>query len=819
MTDLRPISLCNVLMRILSKVMTNRLKPCLNSIISDKQSAFVEGRLLTDNVVIAYELNHYIRRKTQGKVGIAGLKVDVSKAYDRLEWCFIENMLNRFGFHQQWIDRIMACVRSVSYSFLHNGEVFGNVNPQRGIRQGDPISPYLYILCAEGLSAIIRRSEQAGLIHGCVVARGAPSISHLLFADDCYLFFRATGIEASNMKGILQRYELMSGQAINFNKSSVTFSPNTTVENRLQVCARLEVQEQDRPGKYLGMPMYVGNNKNDVFGFLIDRVTQKLQGWSNKSLSKGGKLVLLKTAAQSISNFWMNLFLIPANIWESIERRMNGFWWGQGQSGRGIRWMAWEKLCVSKYGGGLGVKNLRSFNLAMLAKQGWRILNEENPLVSKLFKARYFPKTDFLNATAGANPSYVWRSILSAQDAIRAGCRRRIGDGADTKVWGSPWLPCINNGYLTTTVVLDLEDITVNSLIDEITGRWDQDILNELFNDRDRNLIQKIPVPSCRRRDEWFWLLEDKGKLTVKSVYWNLQGMHDMSYRSLWKSLWSLKIPSKVATFLWRVCRGCLPTLAALAVKHVSVDTTCPWCHTENEDDLHILFQCEFAKTVWAMVGLQDEVVLSQNESCFNMFVRVFQMATIEKRVLIGMVCWSLWHRRNKWVWERVNGSAFGVKAAAMNLLADWRRAHEECGRSLGSAVMGVQHWSTPPVGWYKINTDAAIFHDGSVGLGSVIRDSTGRFIRARCGRVVGGWQPREAEALSLKEALSWVKSLALEHCIFESDSMSLVKACKGDQGASYFHTIVLDCVELCKHFIMCKLISFVGLRIAWLIC
>lgn len=105
-------------MRILSKVMTNRLKPCIKSLVSDKQSAFIEGRMLTDNALIAYEVNHYIRRKTQGKYGVAGLKVDISKAYDRLEWSFIENMLEKFGFNQVWINRIMVCVKSVSYSFL-----------------------------------------------------------------------------------------------------------------------------------------------------------------------------------------------------------------------------------------------------------------------------------------------------------------------------------------------------------------------------------------------------------------------------------------------------------------------------------------------------------------------------------------------------------------------------------------------------------------------------------------------------------------------------------------------------------------------------
>lgn len=117
-------------MHILSKVMTNRLKMCLNSIVSDKQSAFIEGRMLIDNALIAYEVNHYIHRKTQGKYGIAGLKINIFKAYDRLEWSFMENMLMRFGFNHQWIHRVMTCVNSVSYSFLHNGEVFGHIIPQ-----------------------------------------------------------------------------------------------------------------------------------------------------------------------------------------------------------------------------------------------------------------------------------------------------------------------------------------------------------------------------------------------------------------------------------------------------------------------------------------------------------------------------------------------------------------------------------------------------------------------------------------------------------------------------------------------------------------
>lgn len=374
MGDLRPISLCNVFIRIISKVMTNRLKTCLGTIISDKQSAFIEGRSLTDNVLIAFEVNHYMRRRTQGSMGIAGLKLDVSKAYDRLEWAFIRSMMERFGFHHTWINRIMTFISSVTYCFLHNGEQFGYVVPSRGVRQGDPISPYIYIMCVEGLSSIIRRNEEAGLLHGCRIATGAPVISHLLFADDCYLFFKANKVEANVMKRILDRYADISGQIINYNKSAITFSPNTRREDRTEVCLQLGVQEQDKPGKYLGMPMFIGRKKSSVFAFLVDRVESKLQTWNAQNISKAGKVTLLKTAAQSIPNFWMNLLLIPLDVCETIERKMNAYWWGGGRNQKGIRWMSWDRLCDVRVGGGLSFKKLRDFNISMLAKQAWRPL-------------------------------------------------------------------------------------------------------------------------------------------------------------------------------------------------------------------------------------------------------------------------------------------------------------------------------------------------------------------------------------------------------------------------------------------------------------
>lgn len=193
-------------------------------------------------------------------------------------------MIKKFGFNELWINRIMELVQMVSYSFLQNGNIFGHIIPFRGIRQGDPISPYIYILCAEGLSSILRRNEEAGLLHGCGITRGAPPISHLLFTDDCYFFFKENGSEASVMKRILNRYEDISGQVINYIKSAVMFSPNTTTACRKDVCEHVGVNELLKHGTYLGMPMIVGRNKSETFSFLLEKVQQKLHRWQNQSL-------------------------------------------------------------------------------------------------------------------------------------------------------------------------------------------------------------------------------------------------------------------------------------------------------------------------------------------------------------------------------------------------------------------------------------------------------------------------------------------------------------------------------------------------------
>jgi hypothetical protein len=223
MKDLRPIALCNVLYKMVSIFVANRRKFCLDKCILEEQSAFVEGRSILDNALIAMEVIHALKRRTRGCKGELTLKLDISKAYDKVDWGFLKGILTRLGFSDKWVQWMM-CVITVNYSVLMNFDKVGPIYPGRGLKQGDPLSSYLFILATEGLTTLIKQSIGRGEIHGIKICRGAPMMTHLLFADDCFLFCRANIAEASHLMSVLDTYSAASGHELNLSKSEVFFS-------------------------------------------------------------------------------------------------------------------------------------------------------------------------------------------------------------------------------------------------------------------------------------------------------------------------------------------------------------------------------------------------------------------------------------------------------------------------------------------------------------------------------------------------------------------------------------------------------------------
>jgi len=555
MSDLRPISLCNVIYKIISKVLANRLKHMMSKCISQEQSAFVENRSIVDNVMVASEILHHMKCKNNGKVGEVALKIDISKAFDRVDWSFVKRMMISLGFHTRWVNWMSICMESVHYQVLVNGESVGPVVPKRGLRQGDPLSPYLFILCAKGLSKLIKKSEAKGEIHGIKVCRGAPLLTHLLFADDCFLFCRADINECNKLKSILQNYEELSGQAINYQKSEKNFSKNTQDGMKTDIKNIFQVSKVIGNGKYLGLPSMVGRKKKAIFGYLRDRIWKRIQQWSGKHLSKAGREVLIKSAAQSIPTYCMSTFLLPTTLGEEIQRMINSFWWGtNGRQGRGINWLSWDKLTMSKEYGGMGFHHLYGFNLAMLGKQGWRLLTNQDTIVSRVFKARYFPRCDFLEARLGHNPSFIWRSIHASQVIVRGGMRWRIGNGESVNVWKDPWLRNQENSYITSTTPYGFEHLKVADLILQAENKWNLNIIDGILNTRDQEEIRKIPMVHRGEEDIREWKYNNKGIYTVKSAYWFAMEtlIDNEEYRisgELMEQLWNLKIPQRVKYF------------------------------------------------------------------------------------------------------------------------------------------------------------------------------------------------------------------------------------------------------------------------------
>lgn len=217
-SEFRPISLIGSLYKVLSKVLSSRIKSVLPKIISESQSAFKRGRSILDGVLVANEIVDEWKKKQ--KKGIV-LKLDFEKAYDSINWEFLFSMLSNFGFGSKWINWMKECVSTARISILVNGSPTPEFSPQRGLRQGEPLSPFLFNIVAEGLNILLSRAVQIGLIKGATLGSNDIIITHLQFADDTILFSEARREEVINIKRILRCFEILSGLKINYHKSVI----------------------------------------------------------------------------------------------------------------------------------------------------------------------------------------------------------------------------------------------------------------------------------------------------------------------------------------------------------------------------------------------------------------------------------------------------------------------------------------------------------------------------------------------------------------------------------------------------------------------
>jgi hypothetical protein len=301
LTDFRPISLLGCLYKLIAKVLASRLAKVMNLLITPNQSAFIKERNLVDGVLVVNELVDLAKR--QGKECLI-LKVDFEKACDSVDWGFIEYMLRRFGFYEVWIGWIKACVFGGNLSVLINGSPTREINIQRGLKQGDPLAPFLFLLVAEGFGGAMRRAEDLGMFKGFQIRNGGPSISHLQYADDTLCIGEASMDNLWTLKAILRGFEQASGLKVNFWKSSLmgVNVDNTFMEmaNTFLNCIRGEI-----PFKYLGLPVGANPRRMSTWAPMVEKIRSKLNSCRNKHISFGGRLELINSVFNSIPIFYV----------------------------------------------------------------------------------------------------------------------------------------------------------------------------------------------------------------------------------------------------------------------------------------------------------------------------------------------------------------------------------------------------------------------------------------------------------------------------------------------------------------------------------
>ncbi|CAN1729936.1 LINE-1 reverse transcriptase homolog [Linum perenne] len=788
MRDFRPISLCNVRYRILAKVLANRMRLIMADIIPEEQSAFVQGRSIVDNVLIAFETLHTLNLRRRAKDGEVALKVDISKAYDRVEWTYLEAVMVKMGFEKRWIEFMLLSIRSVAYSVVINSSRSEQFTPERGLRQGCPLSPFLFLICAEGLSAMVRKAAEDNLIHGVRVRRGAPAVTHLLFADDSFFFFRADIEETRKVKDIFQKYGRASGQLINFAKSGIFFSKSTCNMLKDAVKEILGVSQPFDRGKYLGMPSFVGRRKKDALGYVKDRVWERTQSWKGRLLSCGGKEVLVKSVLQAIPTYCMNVFMLPVTLTAELERMMNSFWWGtNANGGGGIAWMRWERLSVKKRNGGLGFKDLHAFNLAMVGKQGWKLMMDQDSLVTKIFKAKYFPKVDFLSATLRSNPSFAWHSILKTQSLIRNGVRWRIGDGKNIRVWYDPWLKEEGRRHVISPIVQGLEDIRVADLWIPGTKSWDVELLEELFLPDDVTAILKLIPQADEEADMKIWNASTDGNYSVKSAYKVIMEQmlqrDTLNQQGAWTELWGIHLPPKTLHFIWRVGRHVLPLRTTLRRRRIEVPITCGLCGGAEETAQHLFTNCVVAEDCWRHADLWTEIQELQNthttfDELLHEVIRTWNEAKRERWITI---LWSLWYERNQRVWTGKARPADLVVDEGLNVILEWKAARRKTPTQGGNEAQSVEScplWHPPRDTELKCNVDAGFkSREQKWGWGAVLRNSRGELVAFRTGWGFGQPEIKEGEARGLYEALSWATTRRVSRCTFEVDSQQVTVA------------------------------------------
>ncbi|XP_075508178.1 uncharacterized protein LOC142545090 [Primulina tabacum] len=763
-TQFRPISVCNVRYKILTKTMTNRLKLVMADLVGPFQSSFVPGRQITDNIMVYQEALHTMRKKTGGK-GYMAIKIDLEKAYDRLSWDFIRETLTEVGLNRVWVRNIMNCIESPRLSILWNGDQMEWINPSRGIRQGDSISPYIFVLCIERLSHIICQAVSNGSWKPIRLSRNGPPISHLLFADDMVLYAEAS-IELLNIiLECLNSFCSCSGQKVNFHKSQIFVSKNVDdmVANSLSTASGIPLT--DDLGKYLGVSSIHGRANNNLYKQVLDRIKSRLEGWKTKYLSFAGRKVLVQPVLNAIPLYTMQTSLLPMGICSEIEKTIRNFLWGRQYGERKCHLVKWEVVTKPKSMGGLGIRRMQQMNLAFMTKLGWRLMNDKNSLWAQVLKEKYMHKTNIskgIQAKQGA--SKTWQDISKAMQTLEQGKRSVVRNGKSTSFWMDKWL---ENEPLNSYLLKDIEAKERNKSVFDywIRGEgWNWgDLGGKIPTHVEDKLAACILSEEEDAGDRICWGLTSSGNFSISSAYELIMGIQNHTTDNLWGMIWKLEVPYRIRAFLWLVRHEKIMSNVERVKRGFTTSGMCVMCQNDMEDVDHIFRKCEKAREIWRCFmstnAFQNILKLSFDEWFrANLGQERQNMDTRNWNVLFAITLWWLWKWRNDLVFNNKRLDVHLKVKQLKNQLNEIKSAFSSS-RVMPSHTQRyanyIVRWIPPPEGWCSLEVDGSCKQSiRKAGGGGLLRNEYGDWMIGFMHNI--GW-------CSIEEAKLWAAYKGLQ--------------------------------------------------------
>nr|XP_027096084.1 uncharacterized protein LOC113715980 [Coffea arabica] len=778
--EFRPISLCNQSSKIISKVLTNRLNLILPNLISSWQSGFVPGRSIADNILVAQELAQDIDRKLTCPNLM--LKLDMEKAYDRVEWSFLIFMLRRFGFQEWGVDLLFRTLSNNWFSLLINGSSAGYFKSSRGVRQGDPLSPALFLLVAEflgwGMHHLFCQDESR-----FYVSPGLR-VPYLAFADDTLVFTRCSEGGLTSLKTFFDSYQAFSGQKINAHKSCFILSTRASSTHGSMVASTLHFQQQFLPFTYLGAPVFKGRTTCVLFDPLVAKVQARLSHWSSRLLSSGGKLVLLRHVLTSMPMYLLQVMDPPRAVLLRLGKLCNAFLWDKPAGTRGIHWTSWETICFPVAEGGLGFRSFADMCSAFACKLWWRLRKNES-LWASFMHAKYVRGKHPIQVTV-ARPSPTWRRLEGIRRVAENHIRWCVGRGF-VDLWYDRWL--------FEVPLADLVSIPDPPHM----------LLAEFFDDRGCNvekLQQWVPAQLVHQiqdiqlfpeqQDRMVWVGSPTGEFATKAAWEVSRLKHNASM--LDGFVWTRIVPLKISFFAWKVLRNLIPLETVLQRRGVPLASRCPCCLLEQESLVHLFVKGPVAREVWRSFCQRFGIIDPRFSSVSAMVLAWLTSTSLVSRdhirtVVPIVILWFLWKARNKALFEGEIFEARRVVSAVdefvkqLGATARLSAAHfrgdmgdpwiGRCTRPVKRKTAQAVSWSRPPWQHVKLNTDASVSNKRAYG-GGLLRDSDGQLIFAYY-KEFGELDVLLAESTSLLHGLQLCSDLAPGPLLVEVDSKSLV--------------------------------------------